>query len=140
MALTIRIFQPADTDPVITLWQRCDLTVPWNDPHQDIKRKLAVQPEFFLVGVKEGSLVASVMGGYDGHRGWIYYLAVDPVFRLRGYGRLILHELEKRLSEAGCPKINLMVRATNDGVLSFYRSLGYTEDEVVNLGKRLVKD
>jgi ribosomal protein S18 acetylase RimI-like enzyme len=79
------------------------------------------------------------MGGYDGHRGWIYYLAVDPVFRLRGYGRLILHELEKRLSEAGCPKINLMVRATNDGVLSFYRSLGYTEDEVVNLGKRLVK-
>ena len=139
MALTIRTFQPADTDPVINLWQRCDLTVPWNDPHQDIKRKLAVQPEFFLVGVKEGSLVASVMGGYDGHRGWIYYLAVDPAFRHRGYGRLILHELEKRLSEAGCPKINLMVRATNDGVLSFYRSLGYADDEVVNLGKRLVK-
>jgi ribosomal protein S18 acetylase RimI-like enzyme len=140
MALTIRTFQPADTDPVITLWQRCDLTVPWNDPHQDIKRKLAVQPEFFLVGVKEGSLVASVMGGYDGHRGWIYYLAVDPAFRHRGYGRLILHELEKRLSEAGCPKINLMVRATNDGVLDFYRSLGYIDDEVVNLGKNLVID
>jgi len=140
MALVIRTFQPEDTDPVITLWQRCDLTVPWNDPHQDIKRKLAVQPELFIVGINKGTLVASVMGGYDGHRGWIYYLAVDPAFRHHGYGRRILRKLEQRLSEAGCPKINLMVRETNDGVLDFYRSLGYTDDEVVNLGKRLVKD
>ncbi len=138
--MTIRTFQPADSEPVIRLWQRCNLTVPWNDPMLDIRRKLAVQPELFLVGEQDRHLVASAMGGYDGHRGWIYYLAVDPDFRQRGYGRLITGTLERLLSAAGCPKINLMVRATNRAVVDFYGGLGYTVDEVVSLGKRLVKD
>jgi ribosomal protein S18 acetylase RimI-like enzyme len=138
--MDIRPFQPGDQDAVIALWQRCGLTRPWNDPARDIQRKLRVRPDLFLVGILDGAVVATVMVGYDGHRGWINYLGVAPELQRHGLGRAIMAEAERLLRAAGCPKINLQVRSTNLGVIAFYKSLGYTFDEVVSLGKRLEHD
>lgn len=136
----IRPFQPTDETAVIALWQRCELTRPWNDPHKDIQRKLKVQPELFLLGEIDDKVVASVMAGFDGHRGWVNYLAVCPTQRRRGLGRQLMEEVERRLTALGCPKLNLQVRSDNQAVLTFYRNLGYQVDEVVSLGKRLIAD
>ena len=136
----IRPFQPADTDAVVDLWRRCDLVRPQNDPWKDIARKLAVRPEMFLVAVAEGVIVGSVIAGYEGHRGWINYLAVDPACRLRGIGRALMEEAERLLFAAGCPKINLQVRSTNQAVIAFYRAIGFEVDDVVSMGKRLRQD
>jgi len=136
----IRGFQPADEAAVVALWNECGLTRPWNDPHKDIARKLTEQPELFLVGAIGSEVVASVMAGFDGHRGWVYYLAVAERHRKRSYGRALMHEAERLLIERGCPKINLQVRSSNSGVLEFYRKLGYSQDQTVSLGKRLVPD
>lgn len=136
----IRPFQADDEAAVIALWQRCKLTRPWNDPHKDIARKVGVQRELFLVGVEAGAIVAAVMAGYDGHRGSVNYLAVDPQHRRRGFGRALMQQIEALLTERGCPKVNLMVRAANADVMAFYRRLGYAPDEVVALGKRLIPD
>lgn len=125
---------------MVVLWRQCDLVRPWNDPHEDIRRKLAVRPEWFLVGVFDGQIVASVMAGYDGHRGCLNYLAVAPEFQRQGLAREIVLKAERLLREAGCPKINLQVRMTNSGVMDFYGRLGYARDEVVSMGKRLVQD
>jgi ribosomal protein S18 acetylase RimI-like enzyme len=138
--MIIRPFDPAAADAVVALWERCQLTRPWNDPHKDIRRKLLVQPELFLVGVLDGIVVATVMAGYDGHRGWINYLGVDPDHQRKGLGRAIMEEAEQRLRAAGAPKINLQVRSTNTAVIAFYRSLGYAVDEVMSMGKRLEHD
>lgn len=138
--LSIRPFQPADTDAVVALWQACDLTRPWNDPHRDIARKLAQDPALFLVGEIDGDLVASVMGGYDGHRGWVNYLAVDPRHQRQGLGEAMMRDLEARLLALGCPKINLQVRRTNEAVHAFYRRIGFGEDDVASFGKRLIPD
>jgi ribosomal protein S18 acetylase RimI-like enzyme len=136
----IRPYDPADEDAVVALWQRCGLTRPWNDPRKDIRRKWAVRRDLFLVGVLDGAVVGSVMAGYDGHRGWIYYLGVDPDHQRRGFGRLLMAAAERLLRAAGCPKINLQVRTSNTAVVAFYQSLGYILDEVVSLGKRLEHD
>jgi len=136
----IRPFQPPDEDAVIELWRRCDLVRAQNDPRKDIARKLAVQPEMFLVAVDDGAIVGSVMCGYEGHRGWINYLAVDPERRLRGIGRELMKEAERILAAAGCPKINLQVRSTNQAVIDFYREIGFVVDDVVSMGKRLQHD
>ena len=125
---------------VIELWFKCKLVVPSNNPRRDIERKAEVDPDLFLVGIINGKVVATVMGGYEGHRGWINYLAVDPAHQRKGYGHLIMQEVEKRIRARGCPKINLQVRATNDGVIKFYQSLGYSDDNVIGLGKRLEED
>jgi ribosomal protein S18 acetylase RimI-like enzyme len=138
--MEIRPFEPGDEVQVIALWERCGLTRSWNDPHKDIRRKLRVRPDLFLVGLLEGKVVATVMAGYDGHRGWISYLGVDPDQRRRGLGRAIMAEAERRLRADGCPKINLQVRTTNEAVIEFYRRLGYRVDEVVGMGKRLEHD
>ncbi|THB78775.1 MAG: GNAT family acetyltransferase [Desulfobulbaceae bacterium] len=138
--MEIRSFQKGDTSQIISLWERCNLTVSWNDPEKDIQRKLTTQSELLLVGVQEERIVATVMAGYDGHRGWLYYLAVDPDYQKQGYGSRIVAEAERRLRAMGCPKINLMVRNSNQKVREFYQSLGYQVDEVVSLGKRLVDD
>jgi ribosomal protein S18 acetylase RimI-like enzyme len=140
MSLTIRQFAATDTDAVIALWQRCGLTRPWNDPHKDIQRKLRDSPELFLVGEDEAQIVAAAMVGYDGHRGWIYYLGVDPERQREGLGRAIMEEAELRLRALGCSKINLQVRTANTGVIEFYRRLGFAFDDVVSLGKRLEHD
>jgi ribosomal protein S18 acetylase RimI-like enzyme len=133
----IRPFHPDDTPAVTDLWQICQLVVPANDPRRDMIAKTAFQPDLFLVGIWEGALVASVMAGYEGHRGWINYLAVAPAHRRHGLGRAMLAAAEERLGRLGCPKINLQVRRHNRAVLEFYRRLGYVEDEVISLGKRL---
>ncbi len=113
---------------------------PVNDPGKDIRRKLSVNPELFLVGTLENKIIAAVMVGYEGHRGWINYLAVDPEHRLRGYGRQLMAEAEKLLRAAGCPKINLQVRTDNPAVIAFYQRIGFRMDDVVSLGKRLEQD
>ncbi len=138
--MDIRAYREADEAAVIALWQRCGLTRPWNDPARDIRRKLAVQPEMFLVGERGGVVVASAMAGYDGHRGWINYLAVEPELQGRGFGRLLMGEAERLLREAGCPKINVQIRNSNAAALDFYRKLGFAADEAVSMGKRLEKD
>jgi ribosomal protein S18 acetylase RimI-like enzyme len=137
----IRPFQPADEAAVIELWRRCDLLRPQNDPRKDIARKIAVQPELFLLAVDDdGTIVGSVMAGYDGHRGWINYLGVDPERRLKGAGRALMAEAERLLRERGCPKINLQVRSSNQAVIAFYRAIGFAVDDVVSMGKRLEND
>lgn len=138
--MKIRVFQPIDEEAVIALWRECGLTRPWNDPRVDIARKLTEQPELFLVGTIGTELVASTMAGFDGHRGWVYYLAVSPSYRAQLYGRALMQEVERLLTERGCSKLNLLVRSTNTEVIEFYRKLGYTQDEVVGLGKRLIHD
>lgn len=136
----IRPFQPQDEEAVVSLWRRCDLVRPWNDPHKDIRRKRGVRPDWFLVGVLDGRIVACVMAGYEGHRGWLNYLAVDPDRQRQGLARAIVTEAERLLREAGCPKINLQIRTSNQGVIEFYRRLGYSIDDVVSMGKRLEHD
>jgi ribosomal protein S18 acetylase RimI-like enzyme len=138
--MNIRPFVETDEASVIALWRACALTRPWNDPHKDIARKLAVQRDLFLVGTQDGRIVASVMAGYEGHRGWINYLAVSPDARGRGHGRELMQHAERLLLERGCPKVNLLVRSTNTGVVEFYRRLGYAVDEAIALGKRLIPD
>jgi ribosomal protein S18 acetylase RimI-like enzyme len=138
--MRIRTFERADEAAVVALWEECCLSRPWNDPHKDIARKLAVQSELFLVGVVDEAVIASVMAGYEGHRGWMNYLAVTPRFRGRGYGRALVDHVERLLLERGCPKINLQVRASNPAAVAFYRRLGYAQDESISLGKRLIVD
>ncbi len=138
--MQIRPFGVADEAAVVALWEECRLTRPWNDPHKDIARKLAVQPELFLVGVVERALVATVMAGYEGHRGWVNYLAVAPTFRGRGFGRALMQHVEALLVRSGCPKLSLLVRNSNPEIVDFYRHLGYTVDESIPLGKRLIAD
>jgi ribosomal protein S18 acetylase RimI-like enzyme len=138
--LRIRPFQLADEDPVVQLWHECGLVVPWNNPHKDIRRKLGVQAELFLVGAHGTELIATVMAGYDGHRGWINYLAVASAYRRRGIGRRMVEEVEKRLQALGCPKINLQVRSSNTDVIEFYQRIGFAVDDAVSLGKRLETD
>lgn len=138
--LLIRPFETEDQQAVIDLWHRCDLTRPWNDPHKDIKRKLRVQPHLFLVGLVEQQIVASVMAGYEGHRGWINYLAVDPEYQRRGFARQIMERVENSLLVEGCPKINLQIRSSNTNAIEFYRRIGFTIDEVASMGKRLEAD
>ena len=140
MSIAIRPFELADTEAVVSLWQATGLTRPWNNPYQDINRKLSVQPELFLVAVAAGAIVGSVMAGYDGHRGWLYYLASDPARRGEGIGRRLVEVAEERLLELGCPKVQLMVRPDNNSAHGFYGALGYEEFETWATGKRLIAD
>jgi len=142
----IRPFRREDTESVVALWHAAGLVVPWNDPYRDIERKLTVQPELFLVAEDAavdgapGVVVGAAMVGYDGHRGWVNYLAVNESRRAEGIGAAIMAEAERLLAERGCPKLNLQVRSTNQGVIDWYRSLGYEPDHAVSLGKRLIPD
>ena len=138
--LAIRAFAEKDEAEVVALWDRCGLVRPWNDPRKDIERKLSVQPELFLVGCVADRIVATVMAGYEGHRGWINYLAVDPAQRRQGFGRLLVAEVEERLRGLGCAKVNLQIRRENVEAIAFYERVGFGEDEVVSMGKRLQRD
>ncbi len=139
-AMDIRPFDRADTEAVVGLWRECNLVVPWNDPYKDINRKLNVDPELFLVGELEGAVVATAMAGYEGHRGWINYLAVAPGLQGRGLGRALAERVETLLTKRGCPKINLLIRETNQEIIAFYQAMGYVRDESIALGKRLEPD
>ena len=138
--LHIRPFALADSEAVIAIWQACKLTVPWNDPHKDIARKMQVNPELFLVAEWNGRIAGTVMGGYEGLLGWINYLAVAPDCQKQGVGRALMAAAEAKLMALGCPKINLQVRKSNTAVIQFYGHLGYHIDDVISLGKRLIPD
>ena len=138
--MNLRPFLAADQPQVVALWHACGLTRPWNDPAKDIARKLTVQPELFLVVEDAGPIVASAMFGYEGHRGWVNYLAVAPDHQRRGIARALMAMGEERLTALGCPKLSLQVRSGNRAVVEFYHRLGYTTDDVVSLGKRLIPD
>jgi len=139
--MLIRAFAEPDTAAVINLWTESGLVRPWNDPAKDIARKLTEQPELFLVGVDAAARVmATAMIGFDGHRGWVYYLAVAAEQRGQGHARALMQEAETRLTALGCPKIMLMVRADNAPVIGMYEGLGYGVESTVVLGKRLIAD
>jgi ribosomal protein S18 acetylase RimI-like enzyme len=150
MHFSIRPFRESDADAVIALWEESGLTRPWNDPRLDIARKMAVQPEGFLVAVTSAErdrgdaasevVIGSVMSGYDGHRGWLYYLATAQTHRRRGVARGLVDAAEAVLGAMGCPKVQLMVREGNEHVLGFYDALGYERFSVSQTGKRLVVD
>ncbi len=134
--MTIRSYQPADEAAVIALWRECGL-VRWSDPRKDIARKLKVNPEWFLVGEIDGQVMATCMVGYEGHRGWINLLGVAPSHQRGGHGRALVEEAERLMRAVGCVKINLQVLTTNAKVIAFYQRLGFAQDNVVSLGKRL---
>ena len=138
--VVVRAFKESDEARVIELWTFAGLVRSWNDPKKDIARKLKVQRELFLVADLEGTIVGVVMAGYEGHRGWVNYLAVDIGQRRRGIGSALMRDAERRLRLLGCPKINLQVRAENSDVQAFYAALGFKDDNVVSLGKRLEDD
>lgn len=138
--LQFRAYHPTDLEEIVQLWIDCGLVVAHNNPLQDIERKCKVNPEWFLVGELEEELIASCMAGYEGHRGWINYLAVSPRYQRRGYATEMMEEAERLLAAAGSPKISLLIRPTNRGVIDFYKSIGFTVDEVVCMGKRLEPD
>jgi ribosomal protein S18 acetylase RimI-like enzyme len=135
--LLIRSFM-SDIPQVTSLWLRVfPDDPPWNAPAEIIRHKCAVQPDLFWVGVLGTRIVATVMAGYDGNRGWIYHLAVSPDMRRSGFGRAMMAEAEARLRTLGCPKINLQVRASNANTVRFYQALGYATEERISMGKRL---
>jgi ribosomal protein S18 acetylase RimI-like enzyme len=136
----IRQYNTDDQEDVIELWMECGLVASQNNPKRDIERKLKVNPELFLVGELEGKVIATCMAGYEGHRGWINYLAVSPKYRRQGYAARMMQETEKILREAGCPKINLQIRTSNTDVIEFYKAIGFKADDVVSMGKRLEQD
>jgi ribosomal protein S18 acetylase RimI-like enzyme len=136
----LRSYQPGDRQALVSLWALCSLTRSWNNPLRDIDRKLAVDPDNLLLLEDGNRLIGSVMVGYEGHRGWVNYLAVHPDRQRRGLGRLLMSEAEKRLGLLGCPKVNLQVRASNQAAVDFYRRIGYTVDDVVSMSRRLEDD
>jgi len=140
MKFKIREYKQKDEHQVIELWLDCKLVVPWNNPKLDIQRKLKVNPELFLVGEINNKIIASVMGGYEGHRGWINYLAVLPEYQGKGYAKDIMFAIEQKLKNIGCPKINLQIRSNNENVIKFYESIGYFDEHMTSMGKKLSED
>ena len=136
--MNIRPYQDNDEADVIALWREVFPDSPsWNVPATDIRRKRAVQRELFFVAIIDDRLAGTAMAGYDGHRGWVYYVAVSPVHRRKGIGRALMGRVEEDLLRLGCPKLNLQVRASNTDVVEFYEALGYAVEERVSMGKRL---
>jgi ribosomal protein S18 acetylase RimI-like enzyme len=136
-SLSIAAIEDADIADVIALWQRCGLTRPWNDPAADIALARKGENATMLVGRGDSGIVASVLVGHDGHRGWVYYVAVDPDCRYKGYGRVIMDAAEEWLRMRGIEKLQLMVRPGNSQVQAFYQSLGYVEQERIIYAKWL---
>jgi ribosomal protein S18 acetylase RimI-like enzyme len=136
--LEIRPYRETDEVDVVALWALAfPETRPWNQPREYIRRKLAVQRELFLVGALGGRVVATVLAGYDGVRGWIYHLAVEPGRRRHGVGRAMMAAAEERLRALGCPKINLQILSANAEVVAFYERIGYALEDRVSMGRRL---
>jgi ribosomal protein S18 acetylase RimI-like enzyme len=136
--MNVRPFEERDAEGVAALWREVFPDAPpWNDPGRDIERKLAVQPELFLVACESDRIVGTAMAGYDGHRGWVHYVAVSPDHRRCGIGGALMRSAEEALEAIGCPKLNLQVRSSNRGVVEFYRRLGYEVEDRVSMSKRL---
>jgi ribosomal protein S18 acetylase RimI-like enzyme len=126
-----------DMEAVVALWARCGLTRPWNDPRHDFLRATGVPNACVIIGTADNALVGTVMVGHDGHRGWVYYLAVVPELQRRGHGRALMAAAERWLRDREVPKIQLMVRETNAAAIGFYERLGLERQPVVTLGRRL---
>jgi ribosomal protein S18 acetylase RimI-like enzyme len=134
----IRPYRESDEAAVAALWDEVfPNPSPWNHPQTMIRHKLAVQRELFLVATLDDEIVGTAMGGYDGHRGWVYTVAVHPRNRRQGIGTALMGRVEAELARMGCPKVNLQVRASNQGVVRFYEKLGYQVEERVSMGKLL---
>ncbi len=140
--MEIRAFVASDSEEVVLLWQQAGLLRPWNDPYKDIARKLDVQPELFLLAIdpEDGEICGTVMAGYDGHRGWLNYMAVSPNKQGQGIGRILVDSAKQKLMAIGCCKINLQVRSDNLQAQEFYRSFGFVDDACVSMGLRLIED
>jgi ribosomal protein S18 acetylase RimI-like enzyme len=135
---SIVTYQESHFDGVKLLWQEAfPNDPPWNAAEVAIPAKLKIQPDLFLVAIEQTLVAGSIMAGYDGHRGWLYAVAVLRSYQKRGLGRALVREAEERLRLIGCKKINLQVRASNTTVIEFYRSLGYEVEERVSMGKRM---
>jgi ribosomal protein S18 acetylase RimI-like enzyme len=135
--MQIRPYRDADEPGVIALWNEVlPDSAPHNDPATAIRKKLAVERDLFFVA-DDGGVVGTVMGGYDGHRGWVYAVAVSPRQRRRGIGSALMQRLVAALAERGCLKVNLQVRAWNTEAIPFYESLGFRVEEIISMGKRL---
>jgi ribosomal protein S18 acetylase RimI-like enzyme len=135
-----RAMKDGEADAVIALWENCGLTRPWNEPNRDLNFARGKANSEILVAEEKGRLIATVMAGHDGHRGTIYYLAVDPAMRRRGLGRAAIAAAEAWLKARGVWKINLLVRTENTDVLGFYQKLGYEKGGVVSLGRWVDRD
>ena len=136
--MEIRPYEECDEETVSHLWAEVLAdTAPHNDPVTVIRQKLALERDLFFVAVVNGAVVGTIMGGYDGHRGWAYALAVCPTHQRRGVGTALLRHLETALARRGCLKVNLQVRTSNADVVAFYERLGYAIEERVSMGKRL---
>jgi ribosomal protein S18 acetylase RimI-like enzyme len=139
--MQIRPFKKTDTGAVTTLWREIFLDdAPHNAPELVIKQKLQCQPELFFIGELDGALVGTVLSGYDGHRGWLYSVAISPQQRRKGLGTQLIQHAEKELTAIGCTKINLQVRSTNAAVVSFYKEMGYGIEERISMGKRFANN
>jgi ribosomal protein S18 acetylase RimI-like enzyme len=136
-ALSIAPIGDADVADVIALWQACGLTRPWNDPTADIALARRGPNSAILIGRDGDAMIATAMVGHDGHRGWAYYVAVDPARREKGFGRAIMHAAEDWLRQAGIAKLQLMVRRENAKAGAFYRSIGYAESQTIVFAKWL---
>jgi ribosomal protein S18 acetylase RimI-like enzyme len=136
--MEVRAFRGVDHDDVVDLWRRVFPDAPpRNDPILDIRRKLAVQPELFLVALVAAKVVGTCMAGFDGHRGWLHLVAVAPELRRKGVGTALLRRAEAVLTRMGCPKLNLQIRATAPEAVGFYEKLGYRVEERISMGKLL---
>jgi len=136
--ISIRPFRDADERGLVALWSAVlPPNAPHNDPATSLRMKLAVDRELLLVAEARGEVVGAVMGGYDGHRGWVYSLAVRADHQRRGVGTALVRRLEGMLAERGCLKVNLQVRSTNAAVVAFYEKLGFRVEELLSMGKRL---
>ena len=136
--MDVRPYRKEDHDAVVSLWSEVfPHAPPRNDPARDIVRKLEVQPELFLVAVVDGELAGTAMAGFDGHRGWVHLVAVDPRYRRRGVGSALMRRAEALLDAMGCPKLNLQVRPTTPEIVGFYESLGFEVEERISMGKVL---
>ena len=138
--LSIRAYRPGDRDAVVALWERCGLIVGYNDPDRDIALWRASPNAEIFVGEQSGRIVATVCIGHDGHRGYPYYVATDPDLQGRGMGRRMMRHAEAWLARFGVPKINVLVRDTNEKVRDFYRTIGYQETPRLVLGRWLTPD
>lgn len=136
--MIIRPYVESDEQDVATLWREVFPDSPeWNQPETDIRRKLSIQRDLFLVAVIDSELVGTTMAGFDGHRGWVYYVVVRKTYRRQGVATALMRHAESGLANLGCSKVNLQIRASNHEVVSFYKRLGYQVEERVSMGKRL---
>ena len=137
MNINIKTATIKNTQSIIEIWEEVKLVRSWNNPNDDIENALSTLTSTILLLCSENQIIGTVMVGYDGHRGWIYYLAVRTELQKQGYGKKMVQEAENWLRAKNVPKVNLMIRNTNEQVKGFYQAIGYKDDEVITMAKWL---